>query len=82
MIALRASYTFSRFHIYTLIKITDIFVLVVFGYIIFTIVQHTWNSMMILIAMKIFLVLITVRTGVIEGVLQMASESSGVFMRS
>ena len=56
--------------------------LIVFGCIIFTIVQHTWNSMAILIVMEVFLVLITAGTGVIEGVLQMASESLGIFMRS
>ena len=56
--------------------------LIVFGCIIFTIVQHTWNSMAILIVMEVFLVLITAGTGVIEGVLQMASESLGGFMRS
>ena len=56
--------------------------LIVFGCIIFTIVQHTWSSMAILIVMEVFLVLITAGTGVIEGVLQMASESLGDFMRS
>ena len=56
--------------------------LIVFGCIIFTIVQHTWSSMAILIVMEVFLVLITAGTGVIEGVLQMASESLGGFMRS
>ena len=56
--------------------------LIVFGCIIFTIVQHTWNSMAILIVMEVFLILITAGTGVIEGVLQMASESLGGFMRS
>ena len=56
--------------------------LIVFGCIIFTIVQHTWNSMAILIVMEVFLVLITAGTGIIEGVLQMASESLGGFMRS
>ena len=34
--------------------------------IIFTIVQHTWNSMAILIVMVFFLILITAGTGVIE----------------
>ena len=38
--------------------------------------------MAILIVMEVFLVLITAGTGVIKGVLQMASESVGVFMRS
>ena len=56
--------------------------LIVFGCIIFTIVQHTWSCMAILIVMEVFLVLITAGTGVIEGVLQMASESLGGFMRS
>ena len=56
--------------------------LIVFGCIIFTIVQHTWSSMAILIVMEVFLVLITAGTGVIEGVLRMASESLGGFMRS
>ena len=56
--------------------------LIVFGCIIFTIMQHTWTSMAILIVMEVFLILITAGTGVIEGVLQMASESLGGFMRS
>ena len=56
--------------------------LIVFGCIIFTIVQHTWNSMAILIVIEVFLILVTAGAGVIEGVLQMASESLGGFMRS
>ena len=56
--------------------------LVVFGCIVFTIIQHTWNSMAILIAMEIILVLITAGAGVIEGLLEMASDSLGGFMRS
>ena len=56
--------------------------LIVFGCIVFTIIQHTWNSMAILIAMEVFLVLITASTGVIEGLLEMASDSLGGFMRS
>ena len=55
---------------------------IVFGCIIFTIMQHTWNSMAILIVIEVFLILITAGIGVIEGVLQMASESLGGFMRS
>ncbi len=38
--------------------------------------------MTILIVMEVFLVLITAGTGVVEGVLQIASESLGGFMRS
>ena len=56
--------------------------LIVFGCIVFTIIQHTWNSMAILIAMEVFLVLITASAGVIEGLLEMASDSLGGFMRS
>ena len=56
--------------------------LIVFGCIVFTIVQHTWNSMAILIAMEVFLVLITAGAGLIEGLLEMASDSLGDFMRS
>ena len=56
--------------------------LIVLGCIIFTIVQHTWNSMWILIVMEVFLVLITAGTGVIQGVLDIASDSLSGFMRS
>ena len=56
--------------------------LIVFGCIVFTIIQHTWNSMAILIAMEVFLVLITAGAGLIEGVLQIAGENLGEFMRS
>ena len=56
--------------------------LIVFGCIIFTVLRHAWNSMAILIVTEVFLVLITAGTGIIEGVLQMASESLGGFMRS
>ena len=47
--------------------------LIVFGCIVFTIIQHTWNSMAILIAMEVFLVLITASAGVLEGLLEMAA---------
>ena len=56
--------------------------LIVFGCIVFTIIQHTWNSMAILIAMEVFLVLIAAGAGVVEGLLEMASDSLGGFMRS
>ena len=56
--------------------------LIVFGCIVFTIIQHTWNSMAILIVMEVFLVLITAGAGFIEGLLEMASDSLGGFMRS
>lgn len=56
--------------------------LIVLGCIVFTIVQHTWNSMWILIVMEVFLVLITAGTGVVQGLLDMASDSLTGFMRS
>ncbi len=55
---------------------------IVFACIVFTIVQHTWNSMMILMAMEIVLVLVTAGTGLIEGLLEAAGERMGMFMRS
>ena len=57
-------------------------ILIVFGCIIYAIVQQMWPSMWILIAMEVALVLVTAGTGLIEGVLQMASESLGGLMRS
>ena len=56
--------------------------LIVFGCIIFTVIQHTWNSMAILIVMEVFLVVITAGAGLIEGLLDIASDSLGGFMRS
>ena len=56
--------------------------LIVFGCIVFTIIQHTWNSMALLIALEVFLVMITASAGLIEGLLEMASDSLGGFIRS
>ena len=56
--------------------------LIVLGCIVFTIIQHTWNSMAILIAIEVFLVLITASAGVLEGLLEMASDSIMGFIRS
>ena len=56
--------------------------LIVLGCIVLTIVQQTWNSMWILIVMEVFLVLITAGTGVVQGLLDMASDSLTGFMRS
>ena len=56
--------------------------LIVFGCIVFTIFQHAWTSMGILIVMEACLVLITAGAGLIEGLLEMASDSLGGFMRS
>lgn len=57
-------------------------ILIVLGCIIFTIIQHTWNSMWILIVMEVFLVLFTAATGVIQGLLDIASDNLTGFMRS
>ena len=56
--------------------------LIVLGCIIYTIIRHFWDSMMVLIMMEIFLILITAGTGVIEALLEMASNSLGGFMKS
>ena len=52
-----------------------------FGCIIFTIVQHTWNSMQIMIAIEVLQVLITAGTGVIERIIEMACDNLIGFMR-
>ena len=49
--------------------------------IIFTIVQHTWNSMQIMIAIEVLQVLITAGTGVIERIIEMACDNLSGFMR-
>ena len=56
--------------------------LIVFGCIIFTIVQHTWNSMLILIAIEVFLVLVTAGTGIIDYYLESASGALADFLKS
>ena len=56
--------------------------LIVLGCIIYTIIRHFWDSMMVLIMMEVLLILITAGTGVIDGLLEMASNSLGGFMRS
>ena len=56
--------------------------LIVFGCIIFTIVQHTWNSMLILIAIEVFLVLVTAGTGIIDYYLESASGALAGFLKS
>ncbi len=56
--------------------------LIVLACIILTIVQHTWNSMAILVIIEAFLILITAGTGFLEGILQIAYENLGNYMRS
>ncbi len=62
--------------------ILGVMILIVLGCIIFTIIQHTWNSMAILVIIEIFLILVTAGTGFLEGILQIAYENLGDYMRS
>ena len=57
-------------------------ILIVFGCIIYAIVQQMWPSMWILIAMKTCIIMVTFGAGLLEGILQIAQESLGIFMRS
>ena len=57
-------------------------ILIVFGCIIYAVIQQMWPSVFILISIEAFLVMITAGAGVIEGVLAIGSESIGDFLRS
>ena len=56
--------------------------LIVFGCIIYAIVQQMWPSAFILIAMEACIIIVTFGAGLIEGLLQIVQESIGIFMRS
>ena len=56
--------------------------LIVFGCIIYAVIQQMWPSVCILISMEAFLVMITAGAGVIEEVLEIGSESIGSFLKS
>ena len=56
--------------------------LIVFGCIIYAIVQQMWSSAFILIAMEACIIMVTFGAGLLEGLLQIAQESLGIFMRS
>ena len=56
--------------------------LIVLGCIIFTIMQHTWSSMLILLGIEIVFVLFTAGTGVLDEVLNSASQSLMSFLKS
>ena len=58
------------------------FMLIVFGCIIYAIVQQMWPSMWILVAMEAGLILLTAGAGAVEFILEIASESIGSVMRS
>ncbi len=56
--------------------------LVVFGCIIYAIVQRMWPSVFILIAMEVILVMLTAGAGAVEFFLQEACGGIGNFLRS
>ena len=56
-------------------------ILIVFGCIIYAIVQQMWPSTFILIAMEACIIMVTFGAGLLEGLLQMAGESCGEFLR-
>ena len=56
--------------------------LIVFGCIIYAIVQQMWSSAFILIAMEACIIMVTFGAGLLEGLLQIAQESLGIFIRS
>jgi hypothetical protein len=47
-----------------------------------SIVQQMWSSAFILIAMETCIIMVTFGAGLLEGLLQIAQESLGIFMRS
>ena len=55
--------------------------LIVFGCIIYAIIQQMWSSAFILIAMEACIIMVTFGAGLLEGLLQMAGESCGEFLR-
>ena len=55
-------------------------ILIVFGCIIYSIIQQMWPSMWILIAMEAALVMICFGAGLIEGLLEIAQERLSIFM--
>ena len=57
-------------------------ILIIFGCIIYSIVQQMWSSAFILIAMEACIIMVTFGAGLLEGILQIAQESLGIFMRS
>ena len=57
-------------------------ILIVFGCIIYAIVKQRWSSAFILIAMEACIIMVTFGAGLLEGILQIAQESLGIFMRS
>ena len=57
-------------------------ILIIFGCIIYAIVKQMWSSAFILIAVEACIIMVTFGAGLLEGILQIAQESLGIFMRS
>ena len=57
-------------------------ILIVFGCIIYAIVQQMWSSMWILIAMEAVLIIVTAGAGMLDVLLEEASINLGLLMRS
>ena len=56
--------------------------LIVFGCIIYTIIQHAWSSVGILITMELFLVLVTAGAGILDYFSQSAMEAVGGLLKA
>ncbi len=56
--------------------------LIVFGCIMITLIQRTWNSMWILVFAEVILVLITMVTGAAQGILEIANDRLREFLKS
>ncbi len=56
-------------------------ILIIFGCIVFTAIKQTWDSMIVLAVMEFFLIMVTAWAGVIEGLLDIACDNLGSFMR-
>lgn len=57
-------------------------ILIVFGCIIYSIIQQMWPSMWILIAMEAVLIIVTAGAGMLDVLLEEASINLGLLMRS
>ena len=56
--------------------------LIVFGCIIYAIVQQMWSSAFIMIAMEACIIMVTFGAGLLEGLLQIALESLGMLIKT
>ena len=56
--------------------------LIIFGCIIYAIVQKMWPSMFILITMEVCIIIVSLGVGVLDRILQIAQENLRTFMKS